>query len=117
MPKNNPPRERRLKPGEYELLKTKTQSSRAWDLWPVIDIAIETAMRRSEILGLEWSHIDWEKSKALLPLTKNGRARWVPLSDLALRHTFVFLIPVAPLAQIFLTLFAFQPQHQGALFW
>ena len=86
MPKNNPPRERRLKPGEYELLKNKAQSSRAWYLWPVIDIAIETAMRRSEILGLEWSHIDWEKSRALLPLTKNGRARWVPLSDLALRH-------------------------------
>ena len=42
-----------LKIGEYELLKTKAQSSRAWYLWPVIDIAIETAMRRSEILGLD----------------------------------------------------------------
>ena len=86
MPKNNPPRERRLKPGEYELLKTKAQSSRAWYLWPIINIAIETAMRRGEILGLKWEHIDWEKQRALLPLTKNGRSRWVPLSSKAIEQ-------------------------------
>ena len=86
MPKNNPPRERRLKPGEYELLQSKVQESRCWYLWPIINIAIETAMRRGEILGLKWEHIDWEKQRALLPLTKNGRSRWVPLSGRVLQH-------------------------------
>ena len=43
-------------------------------------------MRRGEILGLKWEHIDWEKQRALLPLTKNGRSRWVPLSSLAIEH-------------------------------
>jgi len=37
-------------------------------------------MRRGEILSLEWKHIDVERSKALLPNTKNGRSRWVPLT-------------------------------------
>ena len=86
MPKNNPPRERRLKPGEYELLQSKVQESRCWYLWPIINIAIETAMRRSEILALEWDHIDWQRKCALLPITKNGRSRWVPLSLLAIKH-------------------------------
>jgi integrase len=86
MPKNNPPRERRLKPGEYELLQSMVQGSRCWYLWPVINIAIETAMRRGEILGLKWEHIDWENKRTLLPLTKNGRSRWVPLSSRALQH-------------------------------
>ncbi|MDC0563900.1 tyrosine-type recombinase/integrase [Alphaproteobacteria bacterium] len=86
MPKNNPPRERRLKPGEYELLQSKVQESRCWYLWPIIDTAIETAMRRGEILGLKWGHVDWENKRALLPLTKNGRSRWVPLSGRVLQH-------------------------------
>ncbi|MDB3891987.1 site-specific integrase [Alphaproteobacteria bacterium] len=86
MPKNNPPRERRLRAGEYEALRDASHSSRAWYLWPIVDIAIETAMRRGEILGLQWTNIDWSKQRALLPITKNGRSRWVPLSQLALEH-------------------------------
>ena len=86
MPKNNPPRERRLRTGEYEALKDASRSSRAWYLWPIVDIAIETAMRRGEILRLEWTNIDWNKQRALLPITKNGRSRWVPLSEVALKH-------------------------------
>lgn len=43
-------------------------------------------MRRSEILGLEWVNIDKEKQQALLPITKNGRARWVPLSGQVFGH-------------------------------
>jgi len=43
-------------------------------------------MRRSEILNLEWKNMDWEKQRALLPITKNGRSRWVLLSELALEH-------------------------------
>ena len=79
-PKNNPPRERRLKQGEYERLRAACSETKVWYLWPMIEIAVETCMRRGEILGLEWKHIDFARSKALLPSTKNGRSRWVPLS-------------------------------------
>ena len=81
MPKNNPPRERRLKDGEFERLKVAAQKSRSWYLWPIVVLAIETAMRRGEILGLRWEHIDLDRKTAFLPITKNGSSRWVPLSD------------------------------------
>lgn len=80
-PKNNPPRERRLKPGEYERLLSAAAESKVWYLWPMIEIAIETCMRRGEILHLNWEHIDFNKNVVLLPNTKNGRPRWVPLSQ------------------------------------
>jgi integrase len=86
MPKTNPPRERRLRAGEYEKLKHASRATLSWYLWPLVEIAIETAMRRGEILSLKWEYIDLEKSRALLPLTKNGRSRWVPLNETALTH-------------------------------
>jgi integrase len=46
-------------------------------------LALETAMRRSELLGLRWSNIDLTKQVAFLPLTKNGTDRNVPLSTAA----------------------------------
>ena len=87
-PKGNPPRERRLREGEYEALREAAHSSRSWYLWPIVDIAIETAMRRGEILSLQWINIEWHKKRALLPRTKNGRSRWVPLSQVALQHIY-----------------------------
>jgi len=83
LPKNNPPRERRLKAGEYERLEEAARYSRSFYLWPIIVIAIETGMRRGEILGLRWENIDKEKKSIFLPLTKNGTSRRVPLSDKA----------------------------------
>ena len=83
MPKNNPPRERRLKEGEFKRLQIAAEQSRSWYLWPVIVVAIETAMRRGEILGLRWENIDLDKKTVFLPMTKNGSSRWVSLSDKA----------------------------------
>jgi integrase len=41
-------------------------------------------MRRGEILGLSWEHIDLDQRTAFLPMTKNGRSRQVPLSEAAI---------------------------------
>ena len=54
---------------------------RSWYVWPVVVLAIETAMRPGEILGLRWEHIDLDHRTAFLPMTKNGRSRQVPLSE------------------------------------
>ena len=40
-------------------------------------------MRRGEILGLQWEHVDLDRRIAYLPLTKNGSSREVPLSTKA----------------------------------
>ena len=50
---------------------------------PVIVLALETAMRRGELLALQWENISLEKRTALLPDTKNGTRRIVPLSTRA----------------------------------
>ena len=41
-------------------------------------------MRRGEMMSLAWDNIDDERARIILPLTKNGRSRRVPLTPLAL---------------------------------
>jgi integrase len=74
-------RTRRLKPGEEARLLWAARRGPRW-LAPTIVLAIETAMRRSELVSLRDDMIDG--SIAHLPKTKNGEARDVPLSPRAL---------------------------------
>jgi len=79
LPSNGKPRERRLNDGEEKLLdKLLTGQLRQY-----FYLAIETSMRRGELLNLEWSQIDINKATALLFDTKNGESRRVPLSSRA----------------------------------
>jgi integrase len=71
-------RDRRLRPGEFEAL----QADRP-DLMAVVVLAVETSMRRGEICGLRWEHVDLIKRTAHLPDTKNGESRTVALSSVA----------------------------------
>lgn len=49
----------------------------------LVIVAIETAMRRGELLGMRWDHVNLEHRTVFLPLTKNGQSRYVPLSSRA----------------------------------
>jgi len=49
----------------------------------VILLAVETAMRRGEILGLTWNRVDLERRIAKLENTKNGDDRYIPLTTKA----------------------------------
>ena len=51
---------------------------------PIVVLALESAMRRGELLALRWEHIDLYSRTALLPDTKNGEPRTVPLSSVAI---------------------------------
>lgn len=83
MPKPGKGRERRLRPGEEaRLLAAALQVDPM--LPAVITWAIETAMRRGEIAGLDPALIDREARTATLVDTKNGDTRTVPLSTRAL---------------------------------
>lgn len=66
--------------GELERVVAASSSS---SLPSIVWLAVETAMRRSEIVGLRWEHIDLERRVAHLPSTKNGSSRDVPLSTRA----------------------------------
>lgn len=50
---------------------------------PIVKLALATAMRRGELLVLEWSNVNLSKKIAHLPMTKNGLSRDVPLSTSA----------------------------------
>ncbi|SIT08608.1 Phage integrase family protein [Insolitispirillum peregrinum] len=82
-PKIPPGRDRRLLDGEYEALHEAALVGETPYIWDVIDFAIQTAMRQSEILGLLWHRIDTERRIAHFPDTKNGFARDVPLTSKA----------------------------------
>lgn len=47
-------------------------------------LALETAMRKGEILSLQWRNIDFDARHAHLEITKNGDERYVPLSKAAM---------------------------------
>ena len=77
-------RNRRLsKQEEAKLIKACDQSLSTW-LGPMVRLALETAMRQGELVELTWEGVDLAKRVVLLPKTKNGTARTVPLSARAL---------------------------------
>jgi integrase len=80
-PSGSSARERRLVRGEYEKLRDHAQCSRATYLWPLVRLAIETGMRRSELLALKWENIDLKSRLASLYGTKNGDNRTIPLTE------------------------------------
>lgn len=69
-----------------QLLEALTPVSRG-NVWvkPIVQMALETAMRKGELLSLRWEHIDLVHQTAFLPTTKNGDSRTVPLSLEAIR--------------------------------
>lgn len=68
----------RSESGTFEKCGTLT-----WWLRPLVILAIETAMRRSELLALKWADIDLDCCIARLHTSKNGKPRDVPLSSRA----------------------------------
>ena len=52
-------------------------------IWLAVEFAIQTGMRRSEILSLRWDDIDLKGRVATLRDTKNGSKRQVPLTKKA----------------------------------
>lgn len=86
-PKLNGGRTRRLQPGLGE--DEKSEEERLLEACgerfrPVVQFAIETAMRRSEIANLRWENVDLQGKTAYLSETKNMSERTVPLSPAAL---------------------------------
>jgi len=91
LPPNNKPRDRRLQAGrdgqdgeEARLFKACRKARNPY-LLPVVRLALETAMRRGELIRLRWEHVDLKRRIAHLPDTKNGESRTVPLSTTAIK--------------------------------
>jgi integrase len=50
-------------------------------LRPIIVVALNTGMRRAEILNLKWNQIDFEDRKIRVEKTKSGKVRFVPVNN------------------------------------
>ena len=68
---------------EIELLLAACEESKSPCLRSFVLVALNTGMRRNEILGLARKSIDWTSRVATLADTKNGEARHVYLNDAA----------------------------------
>lgn len=75
-------RSRRVTETELCAIKTHTGSD---DLPPLIDLAVETGMRLSELVNLRWEYVNFPDRTVHLPDTKNGESRTVPLSSASIR--------------------------------
>lgn len=86
-PKNPQGRSRILDAAETSALFDKLKPTGRRSIWmlPLVRLALETAMRRSELLGLRWENIDLGRRTIFLQLTKNGTSRTVPLSTHAIQ--------------------------------
>jgi integrase len=77
-------RERRLRNGELEKLIAAASACRNQWISPIILFAIATGMRRGEILSVRWEHIDRQGRSLIIPQSKNGYSRIIPLTSTAL---------------------------------
>ncbi len=75
-----PGRDRRLQAEELERIFAATDSV---ELRPIVQFAMETAMRRSEIAAMKWGHVDLRTRTLTIPETKIGEPRRIPLSSRA----------------------------------
>ena len=76
-------RDRRLVGDEYARLLAAA-TTYGGEIGPLITWAIETAMRRGEIAAMRWEHLDRKAKVLLIPETKTGTPRRIPLSTTSL---------------------------------
>lgn len=77
-------RTRFLELDQIDSLLRECEKSRSLFLRPFVVLALNTGMRRGELLGLSRKSIDWANKIATLGQTKNGDTRKVHLNDTAI---------------------------------
>lgn len=88
-----------IKPLERDRKGRWGKTCRSNYLEPFVLLALETAMRRGELLALRWENIRFKDRVAHLPMTKNGQSRWVPLSSKAVE--ILMGLPRKPYGAVF----------------
>lgn len=79
--KVNNKKQRFLRPNEYVKLMDAINKSPNLMLKYFVPLALLTGLRKREILDAKWEHIDWENKIWLVPRSKSGYARRIPLNS------------------------------------
>jgi integrase len=82
-PKPSKARVRRLSADEEARLMLSLAQCKHPQVERVSRFLLETAMRRSEALGLVWQQVDLVRRLVTLSDSKNGHPRWIPLTSRA----------------------------------
>ena len=83
-PKAPDGRERRVKPGELGALTTACSTVASW-LLHGFKLAIETGLRRGELLAIRWQDVNFDRCTLYVPVTKTDKARTIPLTEPAIQ--------------------------------
>ena len=79
LPKFNDKRSRRLEPGEFDIITSYCKTRQLAELQNVIILAIETGMRRGELLRVCKEYFNADTRTLYIPITKSGYSRTIPL--------------------------------------
>lgn len=74
-----------LKPGQASRLIEAVKASKNANLADIVSLMLFTGARRSEALHACWEHIDLDGGWWVIPISKNGRPRYIHLSQKALK--------------------------------
>ena len=85
LPKNIEHVVKRITAADEHALIRAAQKSRTKNLSGLLILALETTMRRSELLGLEWQDVDFKGRELFVRRSKNGKSRTIPLTARAHR--------------------------------
>jgi integrase len=83
-PPGSKARVRRLLLKDEETLMKACRESKTRFLVEVVELAIETGMRRGELINLCWEDVDFNRHVLTLSDSKNGYPRYIPLTKKAL---------------------------------
>ena len=81
---DNGARERYLTEDEVRRLLGEIERNRNTQVGQIVKLLLLTGARKREILDAQWRYIDFERCLLTVPLSKSGKPRHIPLSDMAI---------------------------------
>jgi integrase len=98
--KESPSRERFITAEEEKRLFAQLTGRRD-HIRSVVTIALNTGMRRGEILGLQWEHVNFLARTVFVAKSKTGRTRTIPMNDIVFKELTALKQDAGPLEFVF----------------
>src|SRR5882762_10726565 len=93
--KESPSRERFITAEEEEKLFSQLTGRRD-HIRSVVTITLNTGMRRGEILGLQWEHVNFLARTVFIAKSKTGRTRTIPMNDIVFKELIMLKQDAGP---------------------
>jgi integrase len=98
--KESPSRERFITAEEEKRLFAQL-TGRGDHIRSVVTIALNTGMRRGEMLGLQWEHVNFFARTVFIAKSKTGRTRTIPMNNIVFKEFMTLKQDAAPKEFVF----------------